>query len=35
MSWAELTFRSNTKEQIQALYGASNVITRERLPKFK
>ena len=35
MSWAELTFRNNSNEQIKALYGASNVITRDRLPKFK
>ncbi|MGO4547103.1 discoidin domain-containing protein [Paenibacillus sp. 2TAB23] len=32
MSWAELTFSSNTNAQIQALYGASNVITRDELP---
>jgi hypothetical protein len=34
MSWAELTFSSNTNAQIQALYGASNVITKDKLPKF-
>ena len=34
MSWAELTFNSNTNAQIQALYGASNIITRDKLPKF-
>jgi len=32
MSWAELTFSNNTNAQIQALYGASNVITRDELP---
>lgn len=35
MSWAELTFSSNTNAQIQALYGASNVITRDELPALK
>jgi len=35
MSWAELTFAGNSEEQILALYGAPNVVTRERLPKFK
>jgi len=34
MSWAELTFDSNTNAQIQSLYSASNVITKEKLPKF-
>ena len=34
MSWAELTFSSNTNAQIQALYSAGNVITRDKLPKF-
>ncbi|CAF0856457.1 unnamed protein product [Adineta steineri] len=34
MSWAELTFSSNTNAQIQALYSASNVITKDELPKF-
>jgi hypothetical protein len=34
MSWAELTFSSNTNAQIQAIYGASNVITKDKLPKF-
>ena len=34
MSWAELTFSDNTNAQIQALYGAPNVITKEKLPKF-
>jgi len=35
MSWAELTFKGNSDDQIRALYLAPNVITRERLPKFK
>ncbi|MBE7680117.1 glycosyl hydrolase [Paenibacillus sp. P13VS] len=35
MSWAELTFNNNTNAQIQTLYSASNVITRDELPKFK
>lgn len=34
MSWAELTFSSNTTAQIQVLYGATNVLTRDELPKF-
>mgnify|MGYP001476102770 CR=1 FL=1 len=33
MSWAELTFSYNTNAQIQALYNASNVITRDELPR--
>jgi hypothetical protein len=33
-SWAELTFNSNSNGQIQSLYSASNVITKDRLPKF-
>jgi mannan endo-1,4-beta-mannosidase len=35
MSWAELTFNTNTTQQIQDLYHAPNVVTRDRLPKFK
>ena len=35
MSWAELTFSRNSPEQILALYRSPNVITRDRLPKFK
>ncbi|WP_020619225.1 glycosyl hydrolase [Paenibacillus daejeonensis] len=34
MSWAELTFQHNTNAQLQALYGATNVITRDELPAF-
>jgi hypothetical protein len=34
MSWAELTFSSNTNAQIQALYSALNIITKDKLPKF-
>ena len=33
MSWAELTFGSNTNAQIQAVYSASNIVTRDKLPK--
>ena len=32
MSWAELTFKQNSNQQIIDLYQAPNVITRERLP---
>ncbi len=35
MSWAELTFTSNTPQQIEDLYNLPNVVTRERLPRFK
>jgi hypothetical protein len=35
MSWAELTFAHNTPQQIQDLYRAPRVVTRDRLPKFK
>jgi mannan endo-1,4-beta-mannosidase len=35
MSWAELTFKSNSEQEILNLYEAGNVVTRERLPKFK
>ncbi|MCX6929361.1 MAG: glycosyl hydrolase [Verrucomicrobia bacterium] len=35
MSWAELTFKGNLNQQILDLYRAPNVITREKLPKFK
>lgn len=35
MSWAELTFTSNSDQKLQALYHSPQVITRERLPKFK
>jgi hypothetical protein len=35
MSWAELTFTANTKQQIVDLYRTRNVITRERLPNFR
>jgi mannan endo-1,4-beta-mannosidase len=32
MAWAELVFSGNSVQQIQALYTAGNVITRDRLP---
>ena len=32
MAWAELVFSGNSVQQIQALYNAGNVITRDRLP---
>lgn len=35
MSWAELTFSSNTNTEIQNLYWASNVIVRNELPDLK
>lgn len=35
MSWAELTFRRNSDQQIRELYLAPNVVTRDRLPKFR
>jgi mannan endo-1,4-beta-mannosidase len=35
MSWAELTFARNSNQRILDLYQATNVITRERLPRFK
>lgn len=35
MSWAELTFSSNTNTEIQNLYWASNVIVRNELPLLK
>ncbi len=35
MSWAELTFKQNSTQQIQELYRSPNVITRDLLPKFK
>jgi mannan endo-1,4-beta-mannosidase len=35
MSWAELTFDDNSSQQILDLYHSPNVITRDRLPKFK
>jgi hypothetical protein len=35
MSWAELTFKGNTEEQIREVYLCPKVITRERLPKLK
>jgi len=35
LSWAELTFNRNASEQIQELYRAPRVITRERLPRFE
>jgi mannan endo-1,4-beta-mannosidase len=35
MSWAELTFDDNSSQQILDLYRSPNVITRDRLPKFK
>jgi len=35
MSWAELTFDHNSPKQIKDLYAAANVVTRDRLPKFK
>ena len=35
MSWAELTFQKNSDQQILDLYRAENVVTRERLPKFR
>ncbi len=34
MSWAELTFTGNSRQQIVDLYALPNVITRERLPRF-
>lgn len=33
MSWAELTFSSNTNASIRSLYSASNIITRDKLPR--
>jgi mannan endo-1,4-beta-mannosidase len=35
MSWAELTFDDNSSQQILDLYHSPNVITRDRLPRFK
>ncbi len=35
MSWAELTFSSNTNSAIQNLYWATNVLVRNELPSFK
>jgi hypothetical protein len=35
MSWAELTFSSNTTDQIKSLYNASNTVTRDLLPALK
>ena len=35
MSWAELTFTRNSDQQILDLYRSANVVTRDRLPKFK
>ena len=35
MSWAELTFSKNSDQQIAELYNATNVISRDRLPKLK
>jgi mannan endo-1,4-beta-mannosidase len=35
MSWAELTFNANSSEQIQELYRSPQVVTRDRLPKFR
>ncbi len=35
MSWAELTFLSNTNQQILALYRNPRVLTRERLPNLR
>ncbi|WPP43288.1 glycosyl hydrolase [Paenibacillus hunanensis] len=35
MSWAELTFSSNTNDQIKALYNSSNTVTRDLLPSLK
>jgi len=35
MSWAELTFSSNSDEQILDLYRSHSVITRDRLPEFE
>ena len=32
MSWSELTYSSNTTEQIKALYNAPNVITLDKMP---
>lgn len=32
MSWAEWTFNYNSNAELQTLYGASNVITRDELP---
>jgi hypothetical protein len=35
MSWAELTFKMNTKEALSELYHAPMVITKEKLPDMK
>ncbi|MFI5378756.1 MAG: glycosyl hydrolase [Tepidisphaerales bacterium] len=35
MSWAELTFKDNTNQQIIDLYRSQRVVTRDRLPRFK
>jgi mannan endo-1,4-beta-mannosidase len=35
MSWAELTFTSNSPARIRELYRRSNVLTRDRLPRFE
>ena len=35
MSWAELTFTSNSPQQVKDLYGLPTVITRELLPRFR
>jgi len=35
MSWAELTFSGNADKQILTLYDSPNVVSRDRLPKFK
>jgi|CZKI01.1.fsa_nt_gi mannan endo-1,4-beta-mannosidase len=34
MSWAELTFTDNSREQIMDLYRSPRIVTRERLPAF-
>jgi hypothetical protein len=35
MSWAELTFSSNSRDEIRRLYEAPAVLTRDELPRFR
>jgi mannan endo-1,4-beta-mannosidase len=35
MSWAELTFTTNSNAKIQELYSSPRVITRDKLPSFR
>lgn len=35
MSWAELTFSKNTPEEILQLYKSSNILTLDKLPKWR